>query len=434
MFFFMTDPNEKPSPFDFASFKRLKEMYCDYQVQVTVKPLIGKEIESSMVTLRKLFLLPELKEITLVAGKPGLDRPISGVNVAESVELAEFYRPNELIVTTGINMANDSGKLGAMVESAFTCKTAGIVLNTGPFIPAIPQQVIDFADCHRFPVFQMPWSYRIADFLKITVQFLVTEQGTETMAERLLSDILFKADMNRERILEELSRFEFKTGAEFGIIACVFRESKEPATSCRQIIENEFAQRYRHFLSMVYKNQIIYLVDQLDMRMPRVPFSRTVQHIYNVVEKKASHAKFIIGMGNFYPDIADMPKSYREAITVIQLTRHHPDRFACKYKDIGIYKIIAGVQDHRIIENYHQDMLGPLYRYDQLHDTDYVRFLRVFLEEDGHTSSIGSKEFIHRNTVLYKIKKIESILGMNLNTSFTKTSLSIAFMIEDVMG
>ncbi|WKB35457.1 PucR family transcriptional regulator ligand-binding domain-containing protein [Terrilactibacillus sp. S3-3] len=358
-----------------------------------------------MATLQKLFLLPELKEIALVAGKPGLDRAISGVNVAESVDLAEFYRPNELIVTTGINMANDSKKVVAMVESVFAHKTAGIVLNTGPFIPEIPQQVIDFANQQQFPVFQMPWSYRIADFLKITVQFLVTEQDSQTTVERILSDILFKTDMNRERVLKELSQFGFKAGAEFGIIACVFSASQEPAPPFRRIIENAFAQRYRRFLSMVYKKSIIYLVDQLDIRMPQIPFSSTVQHIYTAVKKKADDVKLIIGMGNFYNDIADVPKSYHEAVTVVQLTRHHPDHFVCKYKDIGIYKIIASVQDHRIIETYHQDMLGPLYRYDQLHDTDCVRFLRVFLEEDGHTSSIGSREFIHRNTVLYKIKK-----------------------------
>lgn len=56
-----------------------------------------------MVTLRKLFALSELSSIQVVSGEKGLDRPVSGVNVTESYDLADFFRQNELIITTGIN-------------------------------------------------------------------------------------------------------------------------------------------------------------------------------------------------------------------------------------------------------------------------------------------------------------------------------------------
>ena len=72
-------------------------------------------------------------------------------------------------------------------------------------------------------------------------------------------------------------------------------------------------------------------------------------------------------------------------------------------------------------------MLDPLIQYDQLHHANLMQFLHIFIEEDGSTSRISKREFIHRNTVLYKVRKIESLLDMELNSSFAKTNLVLRF-------
>jgi len=91
------------------------------------------------------------------------------------------------------------------------------------------------------------------------------------------------------------------------------------------------------------------------------------------------------------------------------------------------------VQNQSLMKSFSHDILGQLYHYDDVHNTDYVPFLRIFLEENGSTSRISERQFIHRNTVLYKIKKIEWLLDMDLSNPFTKTNLYIAFLIEDVL-
>lgn len=91
------------------------------------------------------------------------------------------------------------------------------------------------------------------------------------------------------------------------------------------------------------------------------------------------------------------------------------------------------VSNQSIIKKFHQDMLGPIYFYDQLHNTDFVQFLRTFLEENGSANKISKRLFIHRNTVTYKINKIESILDLDLDNTFVRTNLSVAFMIEDIL-
>lgn len=385
-----------------------------------------------MITLKKLFSLSELEPIHLVAGKIGINRPITGVNVMENARLVEFFKENELLVTTGINMQGDEKGLIAMVHTAFNRKAAGIILNVGPYIPYIPEQVFQFADGHQFPVFEMPWVYRIADFVKITVQYLAAAGQRQTRTEHTLSEILFNPEPDRGHISKELTQLGIKIEADFGIVVCAVNVLPVPRWLVYNL-EDQLSKKYKIILSTIYKNQIIYMVDHSEIQVSDLSLSKIIKGIQINSDGELENTKLSIGTGNFY-HLADLSKSYHEAMIVIHLTRRHPDLLINEYKDIGAYKIIMDVRDRHVIEVFHQESIGVLYDYDKLNETSFVHFLRVFLEEDGRTANIARKEFIHRNTVLYKIKKIESILGIDLDQPFVKTSLSLAFMIEDVIG
>ncbi|MBB6446185.1 PucR family transcriptional regulator [Bacillus benzoevorans] len=386
-----------------------------------------------MVTLKTIMSSAGFKDITLAAGEAGLNRQMTGVNVAEVIGLTEFFRPHELLVTTGMNTANDVGKLIEMVKTALQHKAAGMVLNIGPYIPAIPEQVLRFADEHQFPIFQMPWRCRIADFLKTTIQFLASSQTVESKNREVLSRLLFQQHYDENFITGELLQAGFKKKADYGIIVCSTNGSKQPVTAFSDAINNEFSRRYKHYLSMIDEDQIIFLVDRTEVKTPDIPFSKTADAIHTKTANLQAESKLYIGMGNFYKNIKDISNSYDEAKTVIRLAERNKNPFMYKYKDIGAYKILMAVREEDLMKKFHQDMLGLLYRYDRLNDTDYIHFLRIFLEEDGSTACISRREFIHRNTVLYKMKKIESLLDADLNNSFTKTNLTLAFMIEDLL-
>ena len=66
--------------------------------------------------------------------------------------------------------------------------------------------------------------------------------------------------------------------------------------------------------------------------------------------------------------------------------------------------------------------------YDRLCGTDYVEFINTYLECDGHINKIAERMFIHKNTVHYKIRKIEEILDCDLSRYDVKMYLMIATM------
>ena len=75
-----------------------------------------------MGTIRKIVEGVQFPMLTLVAGHNGTYRRVTGINVVESIDLIMFCRPNELVVTTGINLSFDGDSLEQLVKLAFTKK------------------------------------------------------------------------------------------------------------------------------------------------------------------------------------------------------------------------------------------------------------------------------------------------------------------------
>lgn len=383
---------------------------------------IGKIVEGALFPM-----------LTLVAGQSGMYRRVRGINVVESIDLIMFCRPNELIVTTGINFPHQNTSLEQLVKLAYTKKVAGFIVNTGPFIPEIPESVISFADEHELPIFQMPWDRRVADLLKTTFQFIATHEQEHSTEDQVLYNLLFHYKRYADSTRKILTQLGFTQGAELAIITCTTTDTHSSIDRYEVPIQFAFQNRYKRILRLKFKNQLIFLINRTQINTSNSTFSKTVEEIYDKITQKNGSLNVIIGKGNFYEDYENIHKSYEESLTVIQLAQLHNNRFLYKYKEIGAYKIIMGVQNRTLIESFSQDMLGQLYRNDDLHNTDYVSFLRIFLEENGSTSKISKRLFIHRNTVLYKIKKVERLLDIDATNPFTKTNLYMAFLIEDVL-
>ncbi|UZN00751.1 PucR family transcriptional regulator ligand-binding domain-containing protein [Lysinibacillus sp. MHQ-1] len=77
-----------------------------------------------MGTIRKIVEGVQFPMLTLVAGHSGTYRRVTGINVVESNDLIMFCRPNELVVTTGINLDADEDSLEQLVKQAYAKKSS----------------------------------------------------------------------------------------------------------------------------------------------------------------------------------------------------------------------------------------------------------------------------------------------------------------------
>lgn len=144
---------------------------------------------------------------------------------------------------------------------------------------------------------------------------------------------------------------------------------------------------------------------------------------------------FDFSIGRAIRSINSLARSFASAERILQLKKDGtlPDTIS-SYNELGLYRVITGLEKDGILELIHEEYLEPLLSYDRVRGTEYVPFLYTYLRYEGRVHEIAELMYIHKNTVLYKIRKIEEILDCDLSTLEDRIFLTIACMNYQVCG
>ncbi|HEY0397831.1 MAG TPA: helix-turn-helix domain-containing protein, partial [Acidimicrobiia bacterium] len=99
---------------------------------------------------------------------------------------------------------------------------------------------------------------------------------------------------------------------------------------------------------------------------------------------------------------------------------------AAGYDDLGIYALLYEKRDRDQLADFADRWLAPLREHGELTHT-----LRVLLETGG-PSAAATSLFVHISTLKYRLRKIESILGVDLSDPEVCFNLRLAFKIVAV--
>ncbi|MFH5821172.1 PucR family transcriptional regulator [Georgenia sp. AZ-5] len=83
-----------------------------------------------------------------------------------------------------------------------------------------------------------------------------------------------------------------------------------------------------------------------------------------------------------------------------------------------------------------RQFLRPLLDYDRRHGGSLLETLRVYLDADRVAGEAADRLFVHRNTLRYRLRQIEELLGVGIESSWsiTNLSLAVAALGEDTAG
>lgn len=122
------------------------------------------------VTVRDLLGLAVLRGTTVLAGEGGLDHAVAGVNVMEVPDVADWVKPQELLVTTGFPLVSASGtghadSLPALIRDLHSRGLAGMGIKLGRYVDELSPEVLELADELDFPLLKIPMSVAFDDLL-----------------------------------------------------------------------------------------------------------------------------------------------------------------------------------------------------------------------------------------------------------------------------
>jgi purine catabolism regulator len=72
-----------------------------------------------------------------------------------------------------------------------------------------------------------------------------------------------------------------------------------------------------------------------------------------------------------------------------------------------------------------RELLEPVHRYDAEHHGDLIHTLRIYFAYGGNASQAAEALFLHRNGMLYRLNRIENLLGVSLDNRDVYLALNL---------
>jgi len=134
-----------------------------------------------------------------------------------------------------------------------------------------------------------------------------------------------------------------------------------------------------------------------------------------------------IGVGGRCSELADFPRSCREAELAlrIQRTLGGPNQVTL-FDDLGVYQVLATASDTSAMERFVTQWLGPLIDYDNDHGAQLVLTLSEYLGCGGSYDASSRALSVHRSTLKYRLRRIREVSGYDLGHPATHFSLQLA--------
>ena len=383
--------------------------------------------------LRTLIEKVDHMDITLVAGAAGMTHLVSWVHMVETVEASDFLDGGQLAFTTGIGLGSGE-ELMDLLHAFARKKVAGVIINTGPFIEKIPKEAIDFCEEQELPLFVVPWKVHLAEIMRICC-YAITREDQRSMetAAAFKNAIMFPKQ--EELYVVPLSQRSFSVNWKYSVTVMKLSGAagnlEQRLESLCTTFENILRHSARHFAIFCNELEIILVFANLseDELLEEVTALRS-----RAGEFLLANEELKMGVGRLTKSIRCLYKSYNQAKSIERLQergRISPDRIF--YTKLGVYRLLMGVEDREVMVDYYEHTLKPLADYDNINGADLCLTLRTYLKNNGSVKDTADELFVHRNTINYKLNKIEELLGVEMSSTQARTELTLALALQDIL-
>jgi len=137
------------------------------------------------------------------------------------------------------------------------------------------------------------------------------------------------------------------------------------------------------------------------------------------------------GIGRVAKNLQGIPQAYREAQQALEIGRRlFGEGKLHSFARLGVYRLLFHLNGQSELTDFYYETLGPLLTNDQRNDGPLVETLEGFFRSNCNLSETARNLHLHRNSLLYRLGRIEDLLGRSLEDSDLRLNLQIALKIH----
>ena len=213
-------------------------------------------------------------------------------------------------------------------------------------------------------------------------------------------------------------------------VVFVIETAQENDSASMEIIKTLFIGKGRDFITAVDERNII-LVKELKDNETYEDMSRTAKTILDMLNTEAM-AKVHIAYGTIINEIRDVSRSYKEAKMALDVGKiFYSEQHVVAYGQLGIGRLIYQLPLHLCRMFIREIFNGK--SPDDL-DEETLTTINKFFDNNLNVSETSRQLYIHRNTLVYRLDKLQKSTGLDLRTFEDAITFKIALMVVKYMN
>lgn len=266
---------------------------------------------------------------------------------------------------------------------------------------------------------------RLENFFDHIITFLDNSEGILEDEYHRSVDIFFRdilsGGISTPREIEEKAQ-AFHIGADKKYLCYVLRLDEYSKTKARYLV-NYLTGIMPTEHTFEYNHEVVFIKDVNTYNCVELGRVSSFEHLLKT-------SKAYCGISSTFDRLLQIPDAYKQAEAAIRLGRLMEKEEGCIYfyKNYYYYHMLEIVHHEIDLRMMYNKRLEVVLEDDRKHNSNNFRILEVFLEKNLSVSDTAAELFLHRNSIVYRVKKLEQILHIDFGSNEAVQRLYFSLM------
>lgn len=390
-----------------------------------------------MFQCKDLATLSSLSKLKLLAGSNGLHKGIRWVYKAESLHLSKWVHGGELLIISKLVTLDADFDLAAILKEAIQLNMSGALLLIGPnYVEKISKTTINICNHNDFPLFAIPWDLPLVDFFEEIGHAISNSNFHQNNGDDIIFSIIFENNISTNLLRLQAANAEYLLDGiqRFFLIHFTLPDSGQTAGTessismdIREYTQKNFRETGFPVLTSIYSNHIIGILSNENTNHIIPVFQQILSYISTSYPELACN----IGIGLPVSDISQLKQSYEQAAECITFSiKQKQQQQILVYDQLGLYQLFSDIKASEKLESFVQCQIGKLITYDADNNTQLTETLYLYLQNNCNLLHTADVMYTHRNTIKYRLSRIQEILHCNLEDASIRLNLHVALYLQ----
>jgi sugar diacid utilization regulator len=157
------------------------------------------------------------------------------------------------------------------------------------------------------------------------------------------------------------------------------------------------------------------------------------QGLIDEIGRRVPGATIRVGTSKPCVDSMAMPGAWKDARIACEVARQKPKSGVVAFGDVGVAGLLMSMREGADFKAFVDDKLGLLLREKPPQREVLLKSLRAFFAADCSRQAAANNLRIHQKTMVYRLDKIERMMGLNLASHEHRVLLYLALRMKDII-